>query len=76
MSGKVVAARPESDVAIVLAGPVAPVWVALDAWATVDDLRQDLSDHHPELDVDECEALVEQALRVLDDEGLLERRHR
>lgn len=74
VNDKVVLARPDVDEAVVLAGPAAMVWVALDSWTTPEQLCEDLAESHSEVDGDQCAEMVIRSIDFLRDEGLLERR--
>lgn len=73
VGNKVVVARPGVDEALVLAGAAALVWVELDRWMSEAKLWDTMMQEHPEVDGSRRDVLT-RSLRMLDDQGLLERR--
>lgn len=71
---QVVLARPAGGTALVLGPTAAVVWVALEGWLTPEELEAALGTRYPDVPVADRRAALEEILRMLDDEALLERR--
>jgi hypothetical protein len=71
---QVVLARPAGGSALVLGPTAAVVWMALEEWLVHDQLEAALAAQYPDIPPAERDAALEEILRMLDDEALLERR--
>lgn len=73
---QVVAAGAGDADPVVLGGVAAVVWVELDEWTTEGEVAGRLANAFPDVAEQERSEMLAQALRMLDEAGLLERRDR
>jgi hypothetical protein len=71
---QVVLARPGGGSALVLGPTAAVVWMAREEWLVHDQLEAALAAQYPDIPPADRDAALEEILRMLDDEALLERR--
>lgn len=71
---RVVTVRPGTDQVVTLQGAAAVAWIELDHWTTEQQVEAVLAEAYPEVSDVDRRASLAQAIILLDDEGLLERR--